>query len=125
MARKLHILNSKKMMGNLPLLPRVDNPVPLAAQKRGAVNNNYAKSVEEGDSQSELTKLKLKNKVIQLLLNEHLKRQIQQIQENETEASLTRHFTPPNNNHTALAPAIPPSAPIYTESRAAEKVKAV
>lgn len=80
-----------------------------------------------GDSQSELTKLMLKNQTLQMLLKEHLKKNSLHNDEDDTEASSRRQVIPPenNNNTTPPAPIIPPPAPTHTEGRKTEKAKAV
>lgn len=51
--------------GNLPVPPRVDNPIPPTTQRRGLVDSNYNEtSTAAGDSQSELTKLRLENQAL-------------------------------------------------------------
>lgn len=61
------------------------------------VDNNYNEDTTTDDSQSELTKLRLENQTLQLLLREHLNKSTIQNDENDTESSSTQQVMPSKN----------------------------
>lgn len=90
------------------------------------MDNNYNMvSIVVGDMESELTKLRLENKALHLLLREHLKKYVFRNNEDETEASLAQTQSPKSHNNNSTVPEIPPPAPTQTEVRIAEKAKAI
>lgn len=63
-------------------------------------SNYNDQNVAATDSQSELTKLRLENQALQMLLKEYLKKNALLNDDDDTEASSTRRAVPPKYNIT-------------------------
>lgn len=79
--------------GILLVIPRVDNTILPTVLPKGGVDSNYNDDIAVDGSQSELTKLRLENQALQLLLRENLNKSTLQ-NEDDTEVSSTRWIVP-------------------------------
>ena len=57
-----------------PLSQRANHIVPPNSQAKG-MDSNYADSVAADNSQTEITKLRIENQALQMLLKEHFRKQ--------------------------------------------------
>lgn len=71
----------------------MDNTILPTVLPKGGVDSNYNDDIAVDGSQSELTKLRLENQALQLLLRENLNKSTLQ-NEDDTEVSSTRWIVP-------------------------------
>ena len=89
-----------------------DDPAPAVTLPRVGVENNYDDGMSGEESQGEITKLRLENQALQLLLREQLKKSISLQAEDGDEVSSTRRFRPTNRS------TLPPVPPVQNHSKA-------
>ena len=89
------------------------------------MDSNYDDETATDGSQDEITKLRLENQALQLLLREHLIRSVFVQAEDDDEVSSTRRFRPTNRNTLPQAPAVQNHSKAQSEGRATEKGNSV
>ena len=99
--------------------------MPATILPWAGVDSNYNDGTVAHESQDEITKLRLENHALQLLLREHLNRSEYVQAEDGDEVSSTRRVRPTERNIVPPALVVQNQTKAQSEGRIAEKNKAV